>query len=135
MIRVKSILFAATFVIASGSVVHAQPGRFLPRREIGEVARERARERALERREASADRVARSRAMAEARAEVRRTRIQDRRDPLAFGPRLRQERVDAMRVRRAFEADRRELLPRQRIPRMPRPPALTRRLHRLSMGD
>lgn len=133
MIRVRSILFAATFVIASGSVAHAQPGRFLPRRDIGEVARERARERAWGRREASADRVARSRAMAEARAEDRRTRIQDRRDALTFGARLREERMDAMRVGRAFEADRRELLPRQ--PRTPRLPKLGRRIHRLSMGD
>ena len=129
MIHVRSMLFATAFVVASGSVVYAQPGRFMPRREIGE-----ARERLRERREAAADRAAQARRMAESRADVSRMRTRVRLPEL--GVRLRQERLDAMRVRRAFQADRREMLREQRSLRTPRPPAVERRrIPRLSMGD
>jgi hypothetical protein len=125
------MLVAAAFVVASGTVVQAQTRRFMPHRAIDETMRERVRER----REAAAERAAQSRAMAEARAEARRTRMLDRRDMPSFGDGLRRERAEIMRIRRLFEADRRGLMPRQHIPRTPRPPALERRIHRLSMGD
>ena len=126
MIRMRSVLFAATLAIASAAVLQGQTGRFRVRREMGEVIRERA----LERRDATEGRAAR---MAEAQAEMRRTRIRDRLPE--FGARSRQERTEAMRVRRAFEADRREILREQRVERTPRPPRFEPRIHRLSMGD
>jgi len=130
MIRIRSVLFVATFAIASATVLQGQTGRFTVRRDMGEVMRERARER----REATAERAARATRMAEDRAEVRRARIRDWLPE--FGAGLRQERTEAMRVRRAFEADRREMLREQQpIQRTPRPPRFERRIHRLSMGD
>ena len=74
MIRMRSVLFAATLAIASAAVLQGQTGRFRVRREMGEVIRERA----LERRDATAERAARAARMAEAQAEMRRTRIRDR---------------------------------------------------------
>jgi hypothetical protein len=129
MIRLRSVLLAATLAIASATVLQGQTGPFRVRRDMGEVMRERARER----REAIAERSARATRMAEARAEAVRTRIRSRLPE--FGARLRQERAETMRIRRIFEADRRPNLKDRRIERVPRPPAFERRIHRLSMGD
>ena len=129
MIRLRSVLLAATFAIASATVLQGQTGRFRARRNVGEEMRERARER----RDAIAERAARATSRAEARAEAVRARIRSRLPE--FGARLRQERAETMRIRRIFEADRRPNLRERRIERVPRPPAFERRIHRLSMGD
>jgi hypothetical protein len=125
----RSVLFVATFAMASATGLQGQTGRFRERRDVDEVIRERVRER----RDATAERAARASRMAEGRAEVMRARIRDRLPE--FGERMRQERMDAMRVRRAFEADRRDVVRERRTERTPRPPAFDRRIHRLSMGD